>query len=170
MHTSRSAGICRDASRSDPTGIFFASAIGGRAPTTMTGTLLTMVVPPSVFLDDDIESLLGAHGRGSGGEWVGILLVPDPSWSIAELATAVRNVKKRAQAAAVVMAPSAVSARLEAMLCGCPEGGTIVLAWPGSAEEGLSLLRRLRQPSSDARTLALPSSPDEALVHTAPRS
>ena len=32
--------------------------------------------PPSVFLDDDIESLLGAQGHGSGGEWLGILLVP----------------------------------------------------------------------------------------------
>jgi hypothetical protein len=127
----------------------------------MTGTLLTMLVPPSVFLDDDIESLLGAQGHGSGGEWLGILLVPEPSWSTAQLATAARNVKKRAQAAAVVMAPPSVGAMLENLVGGCPEGGTIVLAWPGSAEEGLSHLRRLRQPPTVARTPALSSPPDE---------
>lgn len=136
----------------------------------MSGTLLTMLVPPSVFLDDDIDSLLGGDGRGSDGEWLGILLVPEPSWSIAELATAASNVKKRAQAAGVAMTLSSVGARLEALAGRCPEGGTIVLAWPGSAEEGLSHLRRLRQPSTDAPTAALSSSPDECLASPISRS
>lgn len=139
--------------------------IGRLAPTTMTGTLLTMLVPPSVFLDDDIESLLGTQDRGSGGEWLGILLVPEPSWSTSQLATAARNVKKRAQAAAVVNAPRSVGAILEAMVRRCPQGGTIVLAWPGSAEEGLSHLRRLRQSATDTGTPALSSTPDEAKAH-----
>ena len=147
-----SLGACRDAFRLNAAPIFFASVPDRPAPTTMTGTLLTMLVPPSVFLDDDIESLLGAQGRGSGGEWLGILLVPEPSWSTAQLATAARNVKKRAQAAAVVIAPPSLGAMLEAMVRRCPEGGTIVLAWPGPAEEGLSHLRRLRQPSNGAGT------------------
>ena len=54
-----------------------------------------------------------------------------------------------------MMAPLSVGAMLDDLVGGCPEGGTIVLAWPGSAEEGLSHLRRLRQPPTVARTPAL---------------
>jgi hypothetical protein len=133
----------------------------------MTGTLLTLLVPPSVFLDDDIDSLLGAHGRGSGDEWLGILLVPEPSWSKRELTIAARNVRKRAQAAVVVVPPQSMDDTLRALARRCPEGGTIVLAWPGSADEGLSHLRRLRQSGPDARAPAPPYSPDDALAHAA---
>jgi hypothetical protein len=131
----------------------------------MAGTLLTLVMPSSMFLNDDIDSLLGAHGRGSGDAWLGILLVPDPSWSKGELATAARNVKKRAQAAAVVISSQSMAATLDAMARRCPEGGTIVLAWPGSAEEGLSHLRRVRQPGRDARTSAPSSSSEDSPAH-----
>lgn len=134
----------------------------------MAGTLLTMLMPSSVFLDDDIDSLLGERRQGANDDWLGILLVPEPTWSMAEIALAVRNVQKRAHAAAVLIPSLNLETLLETLARRCPEGGTIVMAWPGAADEGLAHLRRVRGAGRGLPASAAASaSADESPIHAA---
>lgn len=126
-------------------------------PSRSVAEVLTLLVPSAAFLDDDIESLLAAHADASGDAWLAVLLVPAASWSTDDLLGAARNVRKRAHAAALVLreqldgfvlpiiAPADALGTLRAMMRRAPAGGTVVLAWPGSTETGLTVLRKARQ-------------------------
>lgn len=120
--------------------------------------VLTLLMPSWAFLRDDIGTLLLAHGDRRAGDWLGVLLVPEASWTPGELAVAARYVKRRADMAAVVLAraapaglelpsvpPEAALGALSTTLRLCPAGGTVVLAWPGPPETGLIVLRKARQ-------------------------
>ena len=120
--------------------------------------VLTLLMPAWAFLRDDIGTLLLAPGDRRAGGWLGVLLVPEASWTPAELAVAARYVKKRADIAAVVLKreapaglalasvpPEAALSTLSTTLRWCPAGGTVVLAWPGSTESGLAVLGKARQ-------------------------
>jgi hypothetical protein len=120
--------------------------------------VLTLLMPAWAFLRDDIGTLLLAPGDRRAGGWLGVLLVPESSWTPAELAVAARYVKKRADMAAVVLQreappglalasvpPEAALGTLSTTLRWCPAGGTVVLAWPGSTESGLAVLGKARQ-------------------------
>ena len=120
--------------------------------------VLTLLMPSWVFLRDDVGSLLLAPGDRRAGDWLGVLLVPEASWTAGELAVAARSVKKRADMAAVVLRgeapaglalasvpPEAALGTLTTTLRWCPAGGTVVLAWPGSTETGLVVLGKARQ-------------------------
>lgn len=127
---------------------------GGRP----TPEVLTLLMQSWAFLRDDLGSLLFAHGQRRADHWLGVLLVPEASWTPCELAVAARYAKKQADMAAVVLQrdapaglalpavpPEAALGTLSTTLRLCPAGGTVVLAWPGSTETGLSVLRRARQ-------------------------
>ena len=127
----------------------------GRHPT---ADVLTLLMPSWAFLRDDIGSLLLAHGDRRAGDSLGVLLVPEASWTPGELALAARYVKKRADMAAVVLLreapaglalasvpPEAALSTLSTTMRWCPAGGTVVLAWPGSTESGLTVLSKARQ-------------------------
>jgi len=120
--------------------------------------VLTLLMPSWAFLRDDIGALLLAHGDRRAADWLGVLLVPEASWTPGELAVAARYVKKRADMAAVVLLreapaglalasvpPEAALGTLATTLRWCPAGGTVILAWPGSTESGLAVLNKARQ-------------------------
>ena len=120
--------------------------------------VLTLLMPSWAFLRDDIGALLLGHGDRREGDWLGVLLVPEASWTPGELALAARYVKKRADMAAVVLAreapaglalpsvpPQAALGVLSTTLRLCPAAGTVILAWPGPIETGLTVFRKARQ-------------------------
>lgn len=120
--------------------------------------VLTLLMPSWAFLRDDFGSLLLAHGDRRASDWLGVLLVPEASWTPGELAVAARYVKRRAEMAAVVLAreppaglvlpavpPEAALGALSSTLRFCPPAGTVILGWPGSTETGLTVFRRARQ-------------------------
>lgn len=120
--------------------------------------VVTLLMPSWVFLRDDLGALLLARGDRRADDWLGVLLVPEAPWTPGELAVAARYVMKRADMAAVVwlreppaglalpsVPPEAALETLSTTLRLCPAGGTVILAWPGSTETGLTVLRKARQ-------------------------
>jgi len=121
--------------------------------------LLSLLMPASVFLDDDIASLLGAHG-GSHEGFLSIVIIPEPAWSDDVRSAAATRAQALAHEVTLICPENAPRGRgamlayvqeiLAEVARRCPPGGTVVLGWPGSTEEGLRFLRLIRQRFDEA--------------------
>jgi hypothetical protein len=161
----------------DPSETGAAARVGaaGPAPVRSGATpppeLLSLLMPASVFLDDDIASLLGAHG-GSYEGFLSIVIIPEPAWSDDVRSAAATRAQALAHEVTLVCPENAPRGRgamlayvqeiLAEVARRCPPGGTVVLGWPGSTEEGLRFLRLIRQRFDEAHGPASTPLPEAA--------
>jgi len=137
---------------------------GGTAP-----EILALLMPSSVFLDDDIASLLGVQG-GSSDAFLSIVVIPERSWNDELRQQAVARARTLAHEVTLVrpeLAPrgrGSVVAYVQDVLSDvarrCPPGGTVVLGWPGSTEDGVRFLRLIRARFGEANGLEVATTPE----------